>query len=438
MQKQQWMVIGLMVWYGCVAAQQLAVPTGAVERVAVATVNVAPDRGDWTYELGQPVRFEISVLVDGNLVPDAVVRYTLGPEKFEAAAVELTLPSGRAVIDGGTMDVPGFLRCTVTTRFGGQTFNGMATVGYAPQDIQPTQSDPADFDEFWRQELAAMASVPLDLRRRLLPELCTADVNVYEVSYAVPVGGVVSRFYGTLSEPVAAGTYPALLRVPGAGVRAYGSEAALAARGVIVLQVGIHGIPVQMPVSVYEDLRSGALRDYPTFNANQRDHYYYRRVYLGCVRGIDALVAHPQWDGRTVVVAGGSQGGQLSLVVSALDPRVSGTVSNYPAYCDLTGYVHGRAGGWPHILSRPAFTTPDVIAATAYYDVVNFARRLRAPVSLAWGYNDVVCPPTSMHAAYNVITAPKELYLQLNMGHGPGPEFNKRYNERVHAMLGLE
>lgn len=57
------------------------------------------------------------------------------------------------------------------------------------------------------------------------------------------------------------------------------------------------------------------------------------------------------------------------------------------------------------------------IATTAYYDTVNFARRVKAPGFYLWGYNDRTCPPTSMYAAYNVITAPKQLVLALEMGH---------------------
>ena len=61
--------------------------------------------------------------------------------------------------------------------------------------------------------------------------------------------------------------------------------------------------------------------------------------------------------------------------------------------------------------------TAEKIATTAYYDVVNFARRLKAPGLYLWGYNDEACPPTTMHAAFNVITAPKRLVLSLELAH---------------------
>ncbi len=70
--------------------------------------------------------------------------------------------------------------------------------------------------------------------------------------------------------------------------------------------------------------------------------------------------------------------------------------------------------------------TPSKLATLPYYDVVNFARRLQIPGFYTWGYNDETCPPTSMYASYNVISAPKELYLALETGHWTFPEQNEK------------
>lgn len=418
-------------------APSLPVPAEAEARVGAPELVVSTDRLDWTYAVGEPVTFRLNVLFDGQPLPGAAVRYRVGPEKFEGEWMEATLDDGVLEIDGGTMEEPGFLRCEVTMKQDGRTYSGLATAAFDPTGIQPTQADPEDFDAFWQDNLRELASIPLKLEKTLLPERCTSDVNVYHVSYQTWGPGGPTRFYGILTEPVEPGSYPAVLLVPGAGVRAYRGDVGMASRGAIVLQVGIHGLPVNLDERVYEDLRHAALHGYATYNLEDPERYYYRRVYLGCVRGNDVLTGHPMWNGETLVVAGGSQGGQLSIVTSALDPRVTGTVSNYPAYCDVTGYLHNRAGGWPHMLSSEEHRSEAKIRTTSYYDVVNFARRLRAPGSYAWGYNDKVCPPTSMFAAYNVITAPKSLQLELSMGHRSSEAFNNRFQERIREMAAL-
>lgn len=77
--------------------------------------------------------------------------------------------------------------------------------------------------------------------------------------------------------------------------------------------------------------------------------------------------------------------------------------------------------------------TPAKIATSAYYDTVNFARRVRVPGFYSWGYNDETCPPTSMFAAYNLITGPKQLVLALETGHGEAPEQLQRVNAWILA-----
>src|SRR5690606_18523349 len=136
------------------------------------------------------------------------------------------------------------------------------------------------------------------------------------------------------------------------------------------------------------------------------------------------------FDWTNLAVTGGSQGGALTIVTAALDPRVKYLASFYPVLSDVTGYLQGRAGGWPHIFDKNNVDniTTAKLEAIGYYDVVNFARQLKVTGLYSWGFNDVTCPPTSMYAAYNVITAPKELYLALETGHWTFPEQREKFN----------
>jgi len=44
----------------------------------------------------------------------------------------------------------------------------------------------------------------------------------------------------------------------------------------------------------------------------------------------------------------------------------------------------------------------------AYYDVVNFARKVKATTYMTWGYNDNTCPPTTSYAVWNTLNCEKE------------------------------
>jgi cephalosporin-C deacetylase-like acetyl esterase len=139
-----------------------------------------------------------------------------------------------------------------------------------------------------------------------------------------------------------------------------------------------------------------------------------------------------------LAVNGGSQGGALSIVTAAVDSRVKWLAAYYPALCDVTGYLNGRAGGWPHMFNEAnaSFNVKeDKIETSKYYDVVNFARKIKIPGYYTWGYNDITCPPTSMYAAYNVIPVVKELHLALDTGHWTYPEQRENMNEWLVKQL---
>ena len=405
----------------------LALPLAAQDRIGTVQLRVSTDRSDWRYDPGQPVRFRIVAIQDGHPLTGVKVSIRIGPEmmppKIEQSA---TLTADGITVEGGTLNEPGFLRCVATLEQNGKTYRGLATAAFQPEKIQPTQQDPADFDQFWAAGKAALAKLPIDAKVAPLPEYGNALADCFHVNLQnVGMGNAASRFYGVLCEPKAPGKYPALLSVPGAGVRPYRGLADMAARGVITLQVGIHGIPVTMEQSVYDSLGAGALSSYNTFGLDNRDRYYFRRVYLGCVRANDFLTSHPKWDGVNLAVTGGSQGGALSIVTAALDPRVRGLAAYYPALSDVTGYLQNRAGGWPHMFRADgpqSHRSPDKIETTKYYDVVNFARRVKVPGLYSWGFNDETCPPTSMYSAYNVIPGQKRLLLALETGHNNIPE----------------
>lgn len=376
------------------------------------SINVAitPDHKDWNYSTGETAGFKVEVQRSGTTIDNVEVDYEAGPEIYPTVK-----KSGVVLKDGtmkwsGTMKQPGMYRLKVTAHVDGKECVGMCTAAFSPEKIQPTTVNPNDFDEFWQNTLAEARKTPLEAKRRLLPERCTEKVNVYEVSFQNIRQG--SRTYGILCVPVEPGKYPALLRVPGAGVRPYNGDIWTAEQGAITLEIGIHGVPVTMPQSTYDDMFHGCLNGYWDYNMNDRDNCYYKRVFVGAVRSIDYIASLPEWNGTSLGVTGSSQGGMLSLVCAALDKRVTFYGAVHAAMCDHTASLKGVACGWPHYFYyNPKNIDQKKVETSRYYDGVNFARRITCPGWFSFGYNDDVVPPTTAYATYNTVTAPKELHL---------------------------
>jgi cephalosporin-C deacetylase-like acetyl esterase len=358
----------------------------------------------------------VQVYKYGNLLKDVTVDYELGPEFFPTTEQkDVVLKDGKTTLKG-TMKDPGLLRCRVVAKVDGRNYEGMAGALYESEKIVPVSDEPKDFDAFWAGAIEAARKTPLNPTKVLLPEKCTATQDVYEISFQ---NSGFARVYGILMTPKKPGKYPAILQVPGAGVRPY--NGANYGDDVITLEIGVHGISVTMAQSVYTTLYAGALNGYWGFSKNNKDQFYYKRVYVGCVRAVDYIFSLPEFDGTTIGVSGGSQGGALSIATAALDSRIKFLAPIHPALCDLGGFLKKRAGGWPHYF-RYAKPESGEVETLSYYDIANFARRVKVPGLYSWGLNDVTCPPTSMYAAYNMITAPKELTLYTDSGHWLYPE----------------
>lgn len=376
--------------------------------IKVQVVPVSTDTS-WLSNIGDKALFQVKVLKNNISLPTIDIQYQLSEDNAKPGKMEsVKLTNGELVIDGGTLHKPGFLRCKVTATYQNQTYEGMATIGYEPHKIAAKTKLPDDFMEFWNNAKQEADRLPMDIHKELLPDKCNDKVNVYSISFQNYRQD--SRIYGILTVPNGGDTYPAVLSLPGAGVRKYEGNTYNATKyNVITLEIGVHGIPIDQDDKIYKALSAGPLYKCQIIGLENRDRYYYKRVYLGCVRAIDFLASLPEFDGRNMIVQGGSQGGALSIVTAALNPKVTALVSFFPALCNMTG------GGWPHF----DFTevSDDYKNTSYYYDVVNFASMLRVPGYYSFGYNDVTCVPSSVYSAMNKISAPKEYFIIAEAGH---------------------
>ena len=386
------------------------------------TVTVTPDHKDWVYKTGEKIDFTVCVLKSGTLVDNAEISYEMGPEMYPEEKKDITLKTGTTHISG-KMKKPGFYKLKVTAHVAGKDYEAWCSAAVSPEQIVPTAQCPKDFDEFWTKAIEEARWTSLEPHFEFLPERSTADVLTYQVSFQNDRWG--RRVYAILNSPAKAGSYPALLRVPGAGVRPYSGDEWACKKGVIVLEIGIHGIPVINPQGYYDNLFTAALADYWWNGVNDRDRNYYKHVVTGCIRSIDfieslkdcqkQLPVNVAWDGKNLAVTGSSQGGFLTLATTALDKRVSCYGAVHAAMCDHEASLKGVACGWPHYFYDESKQAPktavdmNVVKQTRYYDGVNFARRITVPGYYSFGYNDNVVPPTTAYGTYNVAGGEKTL-----------------------------
>ncbi|WP_373801705.1 acetylxylan esterase [Bacteroides heparinolyticus] len=377
-----------------------------------------PNHADWLYKTGEEATVEVHFYKYGIPQNGVTVNYELGGDMMPSEIKgTIVLKNGKAVIPMGTMSEPGFRDCRMTATVDGKIYKHHIKVGFSPEKIRPYTQIPADFGDFWNKNKAELAKLPLIYTKELVKEYCTDQMDCYLVRLQVNERG--QAIYGYLFYPKHAkeASCPVVLCPPGAGIKTIKEPLRhkyYAEHGCIRFEIEIHGLNPKMPTEDFKDISNafnGKENGYLNNGLDNRDNYYMKRVYMACIRSIDLLVSLPEWDGRNVVVKGGSQGGALALVAAGLDPRVTACIANHPALSDMAGYMAGRAGGYPHFFRVAGMDTPDKLNTMAYYDVVNFARSIKVPTRMTWGYNDDVCPPTTSYAVYNVLQCPKEALI---------------------------
>ncbi|MBR5102442.1 MAG: acetylxylan esterase [Muribaculaceae bacterium] len=382
------------------------------------TVVAEPDHADWTYHVGETAHFTVYAIKENVRMTNTEITYSYAPDKLDPIATKTvkTDGSGVAHFDVPGANEPGFINVKVKVNVDSQDYNSMTNIAFDPYDIQPTTTMPADFEKFWNDAIEKAAQLPMSPSLKYCEEESNDRVDVYYLRFQSYKRG--NYVYGVLTVPKTEGRKPAILRLPGAAVRRFNGPNDLAYEGFVVLEIGVHGIPVDQDPEIYRQLEAGAMAGYTTMGIDNRDTYYYKRSILGCVRAVDYLCTRDDVDTTRIATYGGSQGGMLSIMTAALNRRVSALFAYFPAFCDVTGYYYGRGGGWPHLFRNPNESNLEArVEVSRYFDTVNFARILKTPGFYAWGYNDYVCCPTSTFSAYNQIKAPKQLQVGRDTGH---------------------
>lgn len=384
------------------------------------TIRAATDRPEPVYEVAAPITFRVEALEGDNPAAGKNLRWKRTGDDGLTETGKAKTSGTETVLIGTTMDRPGFVRLEVwaeddqgkpLTGAKGQPirFDGGAAV--APGQLSQAVAEPADFDAFWSAQLARLKDVPL---KASLTEVPSEDAGfvVYDVRIDCAGGRPVSG-YLTLPKDAAPKSLKATATYMGYGIT---SAKPYKAPGTLTLSINAHGIENGREAEYYKGL---GLEKYG-FNAAENarpETSYFLGMMLRVARSLEFLKSRPEWNGKDLIVSGGSQGGFQAIAGAALDRDVTRCFAQVPWFCDLGGPKAGRLPGW----------RPEDAAGLGYFDTVNFARRVTCAVSLGAGLGDYVCPPSGVTVLYHNLAGPKKLEFIQGRTH----QFTPRDTQKI-------
>jgi cephalosporin-C deacetylase len=409
--KRSYFLIPLQVF-----AVGLALALGALAAVAKQPV-FTPFHANGIYKLGEKAGWIVTPPA-GSTLPNARYHYVIKGNNFKVIkSGDFDLTSGSATIET-SLEEPAMLFVEVTpnsipapnamseSKSSGASGRNRGTVylgaAIAPWKLKPSVPPPADFDAFWNRKLKALRRIPMN------PVLTPGPNSKPGVDFfTVRLNSVGSHVQGYLAKPAREGKFPALVLLQWAGVYALPPNMVMdrAADGWLAFDVDSHDMP--------PDQATGVSPNYPAIGNTSRETSYFLDMYLRDVRAINYIATRPDWDGKTIVLLGTSMGGQQSLVAAGLDRKVTAVIVDEPSGCDTNGDLHGHKAGYPNWPSD----NPLIMKTSLYFDPVNFAHRIKAPVLAAMGFIDTTAPPAGIWITINLIPSPKEAVPMIDSEH---------------------
>ncbi len=377
-----------------------------------------------SYELNEEIVFTVKLQADGELASCPYFKYSLSADDGTSTAAQYADGSTGVLVVKTSLSRAGFVHLTVevcnkykTVQKSVDAFNGGAGADIA--NISKAKSEPADFDEFWNNQVARLDSCEPELIYCKEVTGSNSDFNYYYVKIKflddAAYGNYVS---GYLSVPKNAlpGTLRLHCEFMGAGVSDISRNASA---NCACLVVCAHSIELDRESTYYQELSKagGALYQYG-FNTewnSDRETVYFKEMILRDIQAVRFMKKYfaadaPSFTGNdgnggasvsfaglgkgAVDIAGGSQGGFQCLAVAALEDGIGYQIAYCPWLCDIGGY--GVDG------TQKSTYMPEYTEALEYYDAINFAKRAKCDTWIRTvGLGDTTTPPYGNTALYN-------------------------------------
>jgi cephalosporin-C deacetylase len=286
-----------------------------------------------------------------------------------------------------------------------------------------TNPRPDDLNDYWRAALDDLETLDADVT--LTPRATTANfAEFYDLHFTGVRGARIHAQY--LRPAVSAEPHPAVVMFHGysgdsgdwtdkLGYVAQGfSVAALDCRGQGGSSEDVGGVTGYTYQGHIVRGLDGAPED-----------LLFRQIYLDCVQLTRIVMAFAEVDQERVGSLGASQGGGLALACAALEPRIARVASMFPFLCDfqrvwemdLAEAAYEELRGYFRRFDPMHCRSNEIFTRLGYIDVKNLTERIRGRVLLTTGLMDKICPPSTQFAAYNQITAPKEVRIYPDYAH---------------------
>ena len=346
---------------------------------------------------GSPYTVEVITTLHGNwgIRPGSLL---------QRKVTTVTVPANGSVNANALFDPPATGPATYSFRIdvrdqGMKVLRDDRVLIYDPFNISWPDYQPADFNSFWTNTLAAVRSRPLEVQETTRSDIGPEWTEINFNGLTGPYHDQVRGFLGVPDDIQPGEQRPAIVAYPGAGYNASPLDQNRVNQGYVYFAFSVHDLPfldsrshfdASNPVSAVEQAKYGQF--YMEAGRDVREDYFYRIVFANAARAVDYIKSLPFVDPDRVILSGGSQGGGIALAAASLVPDVAAVEINSPGRSrwDLLTYDFNAVGSF----DAPAGMTKQEMFedVLVYCDTSLHARRITAPIFYKMPYLDAVDP----------------------------------------------
>lgn len=294
----------------------------------------------------------------------------------------------------------------------------------------PPREEPEDLDAFWQQTLAQARGFPLEASFEAT-DYGLRTVETFDVTFNGYAGQPIKGWL--LLPRQRSGLLPCVVEYIG-----YGGGRGFPTDWLVWSSVGYAHLVVDtrgqgsswLKGDTSDPEPEGSSPHFPGFMTRgilSPKTYYYRRVFTDAVRAVEAARAHPAVDAERIAATGGSQGGGITLAVGGLEPNVSVIMPDVPFLCHYRRATEMTDSSPYSEISHYCKTHRDkvdvVFETLTYFDGVNFAARCTSHALFSVGLMDLICPPSTVFAAFNHFKGPKDIKVYRYNNHEGGGNY---------------
>jgi len=375
-----------------------------------------PTRDDQTGKISYSVADENGVKMRTDSIKVHVAKKSIGKYDFDI--------TGKG---------PGFYKVDFTINTSDYDDTLHKVFGIKPELIKSNYQTPPDFDTFWQKAKADLAGVNPKFSATFMPEMSTKTCNVYLVQMQ-SLDNVTIR--GWLTEPVSKdpnAKFSIVLALPGYQIDLPPIMTVDPDFAFLALNVRGQGNSREF-INTRHD-------EFVIHHIDDKNKYVMRGVIMDCLRAMDFIYTRPEIRHDNIFVKGGSMGGFLAITTAALDNRVNLCSAQSPVFADMRTLI--KRVQFPvksiniYLKTQPGLTLDKVMDNLDYFDVKNFAPKVKCNFMMSVGLLDTYVPPTNDFAVFNSMTAKKKIMIFKDRGHEVSPIYTETELKWMHDQFGL-